>query len=109
MNKIVDNKVIEVQMLNSIESPTISKKDVQSIPPDIDQPIEWKKITATEKCLKEIVDALIGLQTRQFSPKNKNALDNVHSSERRLVFKPFNSVCFEKLISKKNKKGNFKD
>ena len=30
-------------MINSIESPTISNKDVELLLHDIDQPVDWKK------------------------------------------------------------------
>ena len=38
-----DNKVIEEQMVSSIEHPTISKNDIEPLPHDIDQPDDWKK------------------------------------------------------------------
>ena len=37
-----DNGVIKEQMVNRIESPTISNKEVEPLPYDIDQPIGWK-------------------------------------------------------------------
>ena len=42
LEKTVDNGVIKEQMVNSIESPTISNKEVEPLPYDIDQPIGWK-------------------------------------------------------------------
>ena len=40
--KTVDNGVIKEQMVNSIESPTISNKEVEPLPYDIGRPIGWK-------------------------------------------------------------------
>ena len=37
--KTVDNGVIEEQMVNSKESPTISNKDVEPLPRDTDKPV----------------------------------------------------------------------
>ena len=46
-----------------------------------------KKITnVIEDRFIKIEDALIDLQTQQFSSKNENALDNVQNPERDLVF-----------------------
>ena len=41
--KAVDNKVIEEQMVNNIESLTITNNDAEPLPRDIDQPANWKK------------------------------------------------------------------
>ena len=38
-----DNEVVEEQMLNNIESPTISNNDSEPLSHDIDQPVDWKK------------------------------------------------------------------
>ena len=43
LEKAVDNKVIEEQMVNSIGCPIISKKHVEPLPHEIDQPGDWKK------------------------------------------------------------------
>ena len=40
--KAVDKEVIEDQMVNSIESPTISINVAEPLPHDIDQPVDWK-------------------------------------------------------------------
>ena len=76
--KAVYNDAIKEEMVNSIYLPTISDKEVESIPHDIDWPVNWKKINVIE-------DSLIGLQTIQFSTKNENTLVKVLSSERDLV------------------------
>ena len=84
--KAVNNKVIEEQMVNSIERLTISKNDVEPLPDDIDQPGDWKKIlNVIEDRIAKIEDALIGLKMQQLSSKNKNVLDNVQTLERDLV------------------------
>ena len=43
LEKAVDDKAIELQMVNSIESPTISNNDIEPLPYQIDQPVDWKK------------------------------------------------------------------
>ena len=43
LEKVVDDKAIELQMVNSIESPTISNNDIEPLPYHIDQPVDWKK------------------------------------------------------------------
>ena len=50
LEKAVDNEVIEEQMVNSMERPTISN-DVESLPHDVDQPGEWKKNVKCNKGL----------------------------------------------------------
>ena len=81
-----DNEVVEEQMLNNIESPTISNNDSEPLPHDIDQPVDWKKIiNVIEDRFTKIEDALIDLQIQQFFLKNENALYNVQNSERDLV------------------------
>ena len=60
--KVVDNKVIEEQMVNSIESPTISNNDAEPLPHDINQPTDWKKIVnVIEDNFTKIDDALVDL------------------------------------------------
>ena len=84
--KPVDNEVIEEQMVNSTESPTISNNDAEPLPHDIDQSVDRKKIiNVIEGHFIKIENALIDLQPQQFSSKNKNALDNVQNSESDLV------------------------
>ena len=83
--KTVDNEVIEEQMVNSVESPIISNKDVESLAHNIDQPVDCKKIISEIKDrFTKLEDASIALQTQQFSSKNENALD-VLSSERDFI------------------------
>ena len=43
LEKAVDDKAIELQMVNSIESPTMSNNDIEPLPYRIDQPVDWKK------------------------------------------------------------------
>ena len=84
--KAVDNEVMLEQKVNSIERATISKNDVETLPHDIDQPDDWKKIlNVIEDRFTKIEDALIGLKMQQLSSKNENILDNVQTSERDLV------------------------
>ena len=84
--KAVDNEVMLEQKVNSIERATISKNDVETLPHDIDQPDDWKKIlNAIEDRFAKIEDALIGLKMQQLFSKNENILDNVQTSERDLV------------------------
>ena len=86
LEKAVDDKAIELQMVNSIKSPTISNNDIEPLPYHIDQPVDWKKIINVIKDrFTKIEDALIDLQTQQFSSKNENALYNVQNSGRELV------------------------
>ena len=57
--KAVDNEVIEEQMVNNIESPTIY---------NIDQSADWKNIiNVMEDHFTKIEDALVDFQTQQFS------------------------------------------
>ena len=66
--KAVDNKVIEEQMVNNIESPTIYNNDADPLLYDIDQSADWKKmINVMEDHFTKIEDALIDFQTQQFS------------------------------------------
>ena len=84
--KAVDNEVMLEQKVNGIERATISKNDVETLPHDIDQPDDWKKIlNVIEDRFAKIEDALIGLKMQQLSSKNENILDNVQTSERDLV------------------------
>ena len=84
--KVVNIEVIGKQMVKSIESPTISNNDVQPLPYDIDQLVDWKKIiNVVEDSFTKIKDVLIGLKTQQFSLKNESGLDNIRNSERDLV------------------------
>ena len=60
--KVLHNKVTEEQMVNSIESPTISNNDAEPLPYDIDQPTDWKKIVnVIEDNFTKIDDALVDL------------------------------------------------
>ena len=84
--KAVNIEVIGKQMVKSIESPTISNNDVQSLPDDIYQLVDWKKIiNVVEDSFTKIKDVLIGLKAQQFSLKNESGLDNIRNSERDLV------------------------
>ena len=66
--KAVDNEVIEEQMVNNIESPTIYNNDADPLLYDIDQSADWKKmINVMEDHFTKIKDALIDFQTQQFS------------------------------------------
>ena len=66
--KAVDNEVIELQMVNNIESPTIYNNDADPLLYDIDQSADWKKmINVMEDHFTKIEDALIDFQTQQFS------------------------------------------
>ena len=66
--KAVDNEVIEEQMVNNIESPTIYNNDADPLLYDIDQSADWKKmINVMEDHFTKIEDALIDFQTQQFS------------------------------------------
>ena len=66
--KAGDNKVIEEQMVNNIESPTIYNNDADPLLYDIDQSADWKKmINVMEDHCTKIEDALIDFQTQQFS------------------------------------------
>ena len=84
--KAVNIEVIGKQMVKRIESPTISNNDVQSLPDDIYQLVDWKKIiNVVEDSFTKIKDVLIGLKAQQFSLKNESGLDNIRNSERDLV------------------------
>ena len=86
LEKTLDNEVIEEQMVNSVESPTIWNKDVESLAHNIDQPVDRKEIISVIKDrFTKLEDASIALQTQQFSSKNENVLDNVLSSERDFI------------------------
>ena len=85
IEKAVDQKVIEKQMVNSIESPTISNNDVEPLPHEIEQQKKLQKKKVIEDSFPKKEDALIGLKTKQFSSENKNALDNVQNAEKDLV------------------------
>ena len=66
--KAVDNEVIEEQMVNNIESPTIYNNDADPLLYDIDQSADWKKmINVMVDHFTKIEDALIDFQTHQFS------------------------------------------
>ena len=52
-------------MVNSVESPIISNKDVESLAHNIDQPVDCKKIISVIKDrFKKLEDASIALQTQ---------------------------------------------
>ena len=66
--KAVDNEVIEEQMVNNIESPTIYNNDADPLLHDIDQSADWKNIiNVMEDHFTKIEDALVDFQTQQFS------------------------------------------
>ena len=94
----------ETQMENNIESPTISNNDAEILPHDIDQPADWKKkiTNVREERFIKIEDALIDLQTQQFSSKNENALDNVQNPKRDLVFDILKKTISDLEIKRKN-------
>ena len=69
--KTIINKITEEQTVNGIKSPSISNKKVQPLLHEIDQRVDWKKlINVIEDHFTKIEDALKGLQTEKFSPKN---------------------------------------
>ena len=65
LEKTVDNQFIEEQMVNSVESPTISNKDVESLAHNIYQPVDCKKtISVIKDRFTKLEDASIALQTQ---------------------------------------------